>query len=153
MITRSERINHFISFGTAYRLNVPRVAIPVTKLGYAVVGANLLARIGAPMTCRDPAAQAVIYAMLRAVDIDAVVRIGRHVCRYDLIANGQAFDGPILMIRGALDKAVNRALGPTLAAMEDQPNFELMDLPDAGHCANLDQPEKVREIIIAFLNR
>jgi pimeloyl-ACP methyl ester carboxylesterase len=57
------------------------------------------------------------------------------------------------MIRGALDKAVNRALGPTLAAMEVQPNFELLDLPDAGHCANLDRPEKMREIILEFLSR
>lgn len=153
MGTNRGRIKKFISFGTAFSLDAPKMLVPLIQLSYKIMGPEILARLGAPMTCRNAVARAVIYAMLREMDIDAVIRIAGHVGNYDLIAEAMRFDGPMLMIRGARDKSVNHALKPTLAAMRERDNFRMLELADAGHCANLDQPERVRNIILDFLGR
>lgn len=147
-----DRLNRFISFGTAFALDVPKVVVPFMQLGHKIMGLELLARLGAPMTCRGEKGQAVIYEMLRTLDAEAIIHIARHVERYNLTANAQNFDGPMLMIRGDLDKAVNLALKSTLEAMQTRDNFTLVDTKNAGHCANLDQPDNVRNTILDFLN-
>jgi len=147
-----ERLNRFVSFGTAFALDVPKIVVPFMQLGHKIIGSELLARLGAPMTCRGERGQAVIYEMLRTLDMEAVIHIARHVERYNLIENAQKFDRPILMIRGSEDKAVNKALKTDLEIMRAQENFSLVDVQNAGHCANLDQPDIVRRAILDFLN-
>jgi 3-oxoadipate enol-lactonase len=151
MGTDRSRLKRFVSFGTAYALAVPGALAPFTQLGYRVIGREGMARLGARMTCRDAPARAVIHAMLRQIDVDAVRRIAGHAGRYDLTENALRFGGPILMIRGARDVAVNLALAPTLAAMTALPNFSVIDMAGASHCANLDRPAAVREAILKFL--
>lgn len=146
------RLKKFASFGTSYSLRTPKFAVPVLRIIYRLLGRELLARIGAPSTCKSPEARAVIYAMLRRMDVDAILRIMLHIGAYDLIENAYAYSNPILMIRGALDRAVNRALGPTLARMQTRKNFTRVDLDGAGHCANLDRPDVVRQTLLDFLN-
>lgn len=147
-----ERLKKFASFGTTYSLSTPKFTLPVMRVMYGVMGRELLARIGAPATCKSPEARAVIYAMLRRMDMDAVLRITGHIGTYDLIANAAGFSGPILMIKGALDKAVNKALGPTLATMQTCDNFTLIEMGGVGHCANLDNPDLVRQTLLTFLH-
>jgi len=128
--------------------------LPVMGLvmgSYQFINRDLLAGIGGRMTSPDPAARKMVAAMLRDLDPDAVMRIARHLSDYDLSANGLGFDGPMLMIRGARDMAVNRALVPDLPKLEARKNFTLVELADAGHCANLEQPARFREIVMGFL--
>lgn len=145
------RLKKFASFGTAYSLKTPSFTVPLMRFFYRLLGRELLARIGAPSTCKSSEARAIIYAMLRKMDMDATLRLVKHIGAYDLIENGYRFSNPILMIRGALDKAVNRALGPTLKRMQTRENFTRIDLDGVGHCANLDNPELVRETLLDFL--
>lgn len=146
-----ERLRSFTSFGTCYALNLPTALVAFGAAGYRVLGTKVTALVGAPMTCRAPEAQAVIRQMLADVDVDAAIRAGRAVHKYDLIVNALTFQKPMLMIRGELDRAVTSGLGPTLDAMADRSNFRLVELADAGHCANLDQPDAVRRLIEAFV--
>ena len=147
-----ERLNRFISFGTALKLDVPKLVVPFMQLGHRIIGSEMLARLGAPMTCRGEKGQAVIYEMLRTLDAEAVIHIARHVERYDLTANAVKFNRSMLMIRGSEDKAVNMALKTDLEILRTLDNFSLVDMQNAGHCANLDQPDKVRHIILEFLS-
>lgn len=151
MGTDRKRLKKFISFGTSFSLSITPALVPVIQFAYKTIGSRILARLGAPMTCRAPDAQAVIYAMLREMDIDAVTRVAGHLGNYDLIAEAARFGGPMLMIRGARDKSVNQSLKPTLTVMEGLDNFQRLDMADAGHCANLDRPDLVRRTILDFL--
>jgi len=146
-----ERLGRVVTFGTAYSLDVPQLVVPAMRLVHGVMGTRLLARIGAPLTCRGPRGAALVRRMLRDIDPPAVLAAARAVRHYDLIANALGFDRPILMIRGKLDQSVNLALKPTLAAMRGRPGFTLLDLHGAGHCANLDRPHEVRKAILDFL--
>lgn len=146
-----QRLLSFASFGTSYRLGVPHFAVVFSSLFARLVGKDILASILAPMTCREAEGQAVIAAMLKQTDIEAAVAIGREVRSYDLIDNALQFERPILMLKCALDRQVNGALHTTLNAMKAQSNFTLIDVEDAGHCANLDQPEIIRRHVLDFV--
>ncbi len=147
-----KRLKTFTSFGTAYKLNVPQAFIPILKFGSESLGKEVSAQIGARATSSNPKAQAIIYEMLKNVDMWVVINMAKYVRHYDFIPNALQYENPILMIRGLSDFAVNAALKPTLKAMEGRDNFTLIDVKNAGHVANLDQPEKLREIILQFLS-
>jgi pimeloyl-ACP methyl ester carboxylesterase len=144
------RFRSFATFGTSYRLSVPALAPPLLPLLYRVPGRRALAAITAWMTTADPAARTLIAEMIAAFDPQAGHAIVENLRRYDLLANALAFEGPLLLLRGGRDRAVNAALGSTLSAMTGRSNFSRIDLPRAGHCANLDVPDELRTILVEF---
>ena len=151
MGTDRARLNKFISFGTSYRLSVPKIAVNLLLGAHALLGRNLMAKMAGPLTSKNKLGQAIITAMIRQADMDAVGRITRHLGQYDLSAEALSFDGQMLMIQGARDADINRALKKTLPEMLAHANFTRIKLADAGHMANLDQPDTVRHIILDFL--
>lgn len=141
------------TFGTAYRLDLPPWATPLIPLGTKVFGKGLSAWTTAWATSTDPEARRLIAEILAGNDFDCIGAIAHNLARYDLIAEARNFAGPILLLRGGRDGAVNRALGPTLKAMAGRRNFSLVQLAQGGHCANLDATAQWRGALLAFWKR
>ena len=146
-----ERLLSLVTFGTAQTLNVPRWLPFLSELAQRVAGKTLSAKVTAQMTSPHPPVRRLIETILARIDRDAVMRVTRNLVCYDLRSAARCYRGPMLMLRGDKDRAVNAALGPTLANMEGAANFRIVDIAGAGHCANLDQPETVRAEILKFL--
>lgn len=148
---REERFRTLATFGTVYAISLPQIGgHHLLTASRAVLGQNLLASLTARSTSRDPAARALIEAILRDARHDVTAMLAAVLTRYDLIAEAQAATIPILLLRGGRDMAVNTGLGSTLKAMAGRPNFALVELPDGGHCANLDARGTFRAAILGF---
>jgi 3-oxoadipate enol-lactonase len=145
-----QRFKTLITFGTSYRLKLPTFLGPLAPLGYTLFGRALVAWGTAMVTTRHEGARKVIAEMIRQANPQVSKALAETLARYDLIANGTAASLPILLIRGGNDGAFNSALAPTLAAMTPKPNFTRIELPDGGHCANLDATGQWRDIVRAF---
>jgi pimeloyl-ACP methyl ester carboxylesterase len=145
------RFRTFTTFGTAYRLSVPRAGwtIPLT---YRLLGRDLVARMTALGTTRNKDARVLIEKLVRENDPEVGGLLASNLASYDLIANAERATLPILMLRGGRDGAVNAALPPTLAAMRGRANFTLVELPQGGHCANLDARDAWRKALLDFWN-
>jgi 3-oxoadipate enol-lactonase len=137
-------------FGTAFALNLPALVAPVFPLLYAVLGRELLSRITAFNTTRHKQARAVIAAMAKAFDPRVGAAISAHVRRYDLLGNALSYAGPVLILVSGRDHAVNLALRPALKRIGLRPGWTVGDLPEGGHCANLDASEAWRQALAAF---
>jgi 3-oxoadipate enol-lactonase len=137
-------------FGTAFALNLPALVAPVFPLLYAVLGRELLSRITAFNTTHHKPARAVIAAMAKVFDSRVGAAISAHVRRYDLLANALAYAGPVLILVSGRDHAVNLALRPALRRIGPRPGWTVLDLPEGGHCANLDAGEDWRHALTAF---
>ena len=148
--TDPQRLESMATFETAYRLNLPPGATPLIPIGTKIFGKGLSSWAAALGTTSDPTARRLIADILSGNDLTCIGAIAYNLARYDLIAGAQAYAGPILLMRGGRDRAVNRALGPTLAAMAGRPNFALVEIPKGGHCANLDATAQWRETLLAF---
>lgn len=148
--TDGARIASLATFGTAYMLGLPSFLPHMLPLVYGALGPKLTAEITARSTSRNVEAQELIASILESFSPKAGKAVGANVRKYDLIANAQSYEGPILLVRCGLDQAVNLALPKTIEAMRDHPDFTVVDLPEGGHCANLDAPEKLHAILERF---
>lgn len=150
---QGHRFHTLTTFGTAMALNLPRFAAETIPWTYRLMGRGLTARLTALSTTGNPEARAVVARLIAAFDPQTGRRVVREIARYDLLANALGFSGPWLMIRGQRDTQVNAALKTSLPLLLARPNFTLVDMPGAGHCANLDQPQAFRAQLADFLFR
>jgi 3-oxoadipate enol-lactonase len=140
----------FATFGTAFRLDLPRLTPFLLPLPHRLFGRRLAGWGTARMTTQKRAAWPVISAIIEDFDPLVGQAVARHVHRYDLRAEADSFTGPMLMLRGGRDRAVNLALGESLAVVAGKANFTLVDLKEGGHCANLDATEAWRTALLTF---
>lgn len=147
---RAERFRSLATFGTSYRLSLPAFVPQIFPLIYGLFGRGIVSGVTARITTDDVCGRTLVAEMLADFDPHAGQAVAANVRRYDLIDSALSFPGPILMIRGGRDRAVNAALGKTLRAMEGRENFTRVDLKSAAHCANLDAPQEVRQTLVEF---
>ncbi len=145
-----ERFLSLATFGTAYALNLPAAAGPLLVWLYRLFGANLVAQVCALTTTRYRPARPLIATMLKELNPKAAGAITGHVRHYDLTANALAYSGPMLVLVGGRDTAVNLALRPALQRIGTRPNFTIVEISEGGHCANLDATAAFRAALLAF---
>lgn len=148
-----QRFASLALFGTAFALNLPAVVGPVFPLLYGVLGRDLLSRLTAFNTTRHKPARPVIAAMAHAFDPRVGAAISAHVRHYDLRANALNYPGPVLVLVGGRDTAVNLALRPALKQITPRPNWTVTDLPLGGHCSNLDATQAWRSALAEFWSK
>jgi pimeloyl-ACP methyl ester carboxylesterase len=147
------RFRTLATFGTSYRLDVPDFWAPAVPPIQALMGKRLTSWLVAQGTTRNVAARPIIRQLIESFDPQVGLNLSLNLAHYDIIANGVVASLPILMLRGGEDRLVNAALGPTLAAMLPRPNFTLVEVPEGGHCANLDAADQVRRELEGFWGR
>ena len=145
-----KRFRTLATFGTSYKLDVPDFWAPLVPVVQTLMGKRLTGWIVAQGTTKNEAARPIIRRLIEDFDPQVGLHLTRNLAHYDVIANGVAASLPILMLRGGEDRLINRALGPTLAAMTGRPNFTLVEVPEGGHCANLDAADVVRAELERF---
>ncbi len=151
MKSYKHRLSCFASFGTTYSLQTPKLAIWMLPKIYQLLGKRLVAALGALGVSKKSETRDKVRQMFGECDLSTVIKIAVQIGNYDLIKHAVDFDKPILFLRGLADNSIKPTLGPTLTAMQATSHFKLVDLPDAGHCANLDSPEMFRSELLRFL--
>ena len=147
------RARSLITHGTAYQLHVSRFFCEALALFYRLTGPKLLAVLSARTGTAYGHNRTLIREMLSEFPVSVNNHIGRAIRKYDYRNVAAFWPGPILLIRGTLDRVINRHLPRTLAALEAKVNFHLADLEGAGHFTNLDKPREFREIMTHFLEQ
>lgn len=141
------------TFGTPYALSLPRWSAQAIPWAHTLFGRQRYAEMAARGMSRDAAAQRLIASVVERFDPQVGLLTARSLTHFTLIPNALAARLPILMLRGDRDPQVNVVLGPTLRAMRGRPNFTLVNVPEGGHCTNLDATEAVRRELLRFWER
>lgn len=147
-----ERFATLALFGTALALNLPAAGWPFIALDY-VPGRRAVAALTARTTTSNKAARPVVANMLSQYDARATAHIVDHIRRYDLTQAAMDWAGPGLVLVGGRDVAVNKALVAQLPPLRSRPNWNIVDLPQGGHCANLDAGPLWRASLLEFWAR
>lgn len=145
-----QRLASLSLFGTALALNLPVAGWSFIALD-TFPGRRVAAWMTARTTTKDRAGQKIVAAMLNQYDARAAAHIVDHIRRYDLTDAARGWDGPGLVLVGGRDVAVNRALLRQLPVLRDRPNWRIENLPEGGHCANLDATDAWRAALLDFL--
>ena len=145
-----KRFSSLVTFGTAHRLNLPGFAANAIPVLFRMFGSGLTAWSTALGSTSNRAALPLVETMIASHDPEVGRAIASHVRAYDLSDEALSYAGPMLLIRGGRDTAVNQALSKTLSRFTGRPNFTLVDLPKGGHMANLDATDAWRAALLTF---
>ena len=144
-------VSSLCTFGATYYLSFPAIVPWFQYVIARLMGPRRLSELVAKSVTDHEETRAFVRKTYADIDPRLTYTVQKTLRKYDYRRAAVEFVGPILMIRGEKDASINSHLSETLAAMENQPNFELIDLPAAGHFTNLDRPEAFREILLRFL--
>ena len=154
LLRRDEpRLRSLATFGTTFRLNLPRPAPYAILFAHGLFGPKRYARLAARGMSRSPEARRLIARVVEGWDPQVGYLAAQDLIRYDHIPTALGARVPLLLLRGGRDPQVNVVLGRTLAALSGRPGFTLIDIAGAGHCANLDRPDAVRTALARFWQR
>ncbi len=158
MLARApQRLASLTTFGTTAELHASRLLLWSQLSLIRLLGPRGMAWIVRRTASRDKAVAAQVGGMFRIASRDALALITRNIADYDYSALIRRSQLPILLIRGGLDREINARLASTLDAMRRKPGAAIVDLPHAGHFANLEQPmafnERLREFLLSIAPR
>lgn len=148
---RPELLGSLTTFGTTYHLKLGHWRVSLQYLTYRLIGGKRLPEFVANKGTRFEHARPPIRAMFRKFPPDIARQMSENIYRYDYREVATNWNGPIQLIRGDQDKGINAHLKTTLAALEDKSNFRVVDLDEAGHFMNLDNPDGVRNAICEWV--
>lgn len=139
------------TFGTVYDLKFPAIVPAAQFIIGRLLGAERIAKLTAKSVTNCQRTRELVLEIYPDLDIKMVHAAQKTLREYDYLETAKSFAGPILILRGDGDKAINKQLPRTLSALQANENFTVVEVADAGHFTNLDQPELVRHAILDHL--
>ena len=144
-------LSSLTTFGTTPRLHTSRFILWTLLRMERLLGPKGIAWLVSRSASKDKAVRARLKQMYEMVSKDALELTSMNIADYDYMDTIYRHDIPMILIRGGLDKEINKNLGSVLEIMEQKPSFELVEMPNAGHFANLENPSDFNEILGGFL--
>jgi len=144
-------LSSLMTFGTTARLHSSRFTIRTLLAMLRFLGPKGIAWLVGISASKDKAVRARLKQMYKMVSKDALELITMNIADYDYMDTICRHNIPMMLIRGWQDKGINKKLGPVLEIMGNKPYFELVEMPNAGHFANMEKPSDFNEILRRFL--
>lgn len=148
--TDEELIASLTTFGTTAELHTsPTMVWFLTSLT-RILGPKTLGKMAAVST-KDKTVARRISEMFALANKDAIWMTQKNISDYDYTPVLRDRDVPILLIRSQQDTEINANLASTLRALQQNPNFQLRELENVGHFADLEKPEIFNQTLLDFL--
>ncbi|NOR49266.1 MAG: alpha/beta fold hydrolase [Methanosarcinaceae archaeon] len=139
------------TFGTTARLHSSRFTLRSLLTMLRLLGPKGIAWLVGRTASKDKAVRARLKRMYEMVSKDALELIMMDIADYDYMDTICRHNIPMMVIRGWRDSGINKNLDPVLEIMGNKPYFELVEMPNAGHFANMEKPSDFNEILKRFL--
>jgi len=144
-------LSSLTTFGTTPMLHSSSFTTRTLLTMHRFLGPKGIAWLIGISASQDKAVRTRLKPMYEMVSKDALEMITMNIADYDYMDTICRHNIPMMVIRGGLDKWINKNLGPVLEIMEQKPFFELVEIPNAGHFANMENPSDFNEILGGFL--
>ncbi len=115
-----------------------------------VISLNLiptLGKLGGSMVSKTPAVKEKVLQLAKEASKPALKYGHFNVYSFNYLKELAEAEVPVLLIRCEHDMAMNRVLGSTLQVLEDSGKGTVVEMPGAGHFANLDDPAQFNRIL------
>ena len=150
--TRPDLLRSLITCGTAYKFKLSPLVVWARFATYHLLGRRLPRAIARYATTNENM-RPLVEEMYANASRDVMHFIDRQIYVFDRLDIAQAFEGQLIVLRGACDTHINRYLDRSIEVLEHKPNFHVIDLPGVGHFTNLDHPDLFRRGLEDALNR
>ena len=148
--TVPDRLRSLTTFGTTAQLRSSAVLVWTVPSMMRMLGSGATGRLVA-RSATDRDVGRTIAGLMAEADRRAVGFVSQNVATYDYTPMLRESTVPWLLLRGELDRGINRTLASTLDVVDTRDDASLVDLEGAGHFANLEQPRAFDAALQGFL--
>lgn len=138
--SRPNRLGSFTSFGTTGKLNKSGFTIGLIKFTYKLMSMKTIGKFSGSAGISGKS-KSKIREMVSGTQKSTVLNLVPHLGNFDYLEVIKKSQVPAMIIRGDKDKEINKEIGSTIEAFRSRDKFNLVDLEDTGHFANLDNSD------------
>jgi len=144
------RLQSLTTYGTTGELNTSESATKILSFIYKILPVSMIALLAsnAGQTKESKQIIKIMMGKMKKKTLLEIIPVLAQFNYLDVIANSKT---PYMLIKGANDTDINKALPSTLALFAGRSNCKLVDLENVGHFANLDDPERFNSVLLEFL--
>jgi 3-oxoadipate enol-lactonase len=150
--TVPRRLSTLTTFGTTAQLHSGAALLWSVRATLRLLGTTGTGRLVA-RSVADREVGRTIAGLIAEADRRALGFVSRNIATYDYIPMLRESTVPWLLVRGSLDRGVNRTLGSTLQVIDARDDAAVIDLVGAGHFANLERPCAFDDALQRFIDR
>jgi 3-oxoadipate enol-lactonase len=142
-----KRLLSLTTFGTTAELHSPAALRATLTLLARLLGPRGMGWLVSKTASRDRSVARFVGEMMRETSKDALTLLPQNIADYDYTPKLAEHDVPMLLMRSQHDREINKQLHSTLRALEKNSKAKVVELPNAGHYANLDNPEAFSQLL------
>lgn len=150
-----DRLLSLTTFGTTAELHFGPVVVKMLdffkEAFIKLKGYEGFARFSGRASSKIPRVRDEVTTMILAASREAVRYAHMNIGKYNYLDALATVEIPLLLIRAEYDREINKSLRSTTAMLDRLDNAAVIDLPGAGHFANLDQPDRFNLILKKWL--
>jgi 3-oxoadipate enol-lactonase len=149
------RLKTITIFGSAPKMNLPPSVVKIihfidkTMLKIAPI---FYVHILINHASKNEETRKKLKTIVMQNDKNTIVEFRKNLGKYDYIKDIQDCALPLLIIKPQGDKEINRSLVKLEKQFKENPNIHIIELEDAGHIANVDNPKEFNTIVRSFIN-
>jgi len=150
MKVHSDKMLSFTSYGTTAKLKKSDFTVGLMKFTYKLISMNTIGKLSGSAGVNEDS-KTKIFGMMSQAQKSTVLNLVPHLGAFsylEVIKNSKVW---ALIIRGDKDKEINKVLESTIEAFKERGYFNLIDLENTGHFANLDNPDIFNRTLEIFL--
>ncbi|MEN8155025.1 MAG: alpha/beta hydrolase [Acidobacteriota bacterium] len=152
MKAHSGRMKSFTSYGTTAKLTKSGFTIGLMKLTYKLMSMSAIVKLSA-LAGVSKDSKTKIIEMISQVQKSTVLNLVPHLGDFDYLEVIKNSHVKAQIISGDKDKEINKVIKSTIETFIVRGNFNLIDLENSGHFANLDNPDLFNRTLETFLGQ
>lgn len=145
-----ERLLSFTSFGTTATLKKSGFIIGLMKFTYKVMSMKTIAKLSGSVGVNE-SSKTKIVEMMSQTKKTTVLNLIPYLGDFDYLEVIKLTQIKALIIQGDKDKEINKVIVSTVETFKQRCDFNLIDLKNSGHFANLDNPDLFNRTLEQFL--
>lgn len=147
-----ERLLSLVTFGTTAKIKKSKLTVFILKLVYRLMNQKILAKLSAAAGVKNSSKEK-IKEMMQKVNKKTILQLLILLANFNYLPVITTAEIPAMIIKGGKDKEINNVLESTLKSWQNHDIFEVIEIKNAGHFANLDNPEEFNKVLEQFVEK
>jgi 3-oxoadipate enol-lactonase len=146
----ADRLLSLATFGTPYNMTLPSPGVRPFVSWNFTIWRPLIVKTAAALCSPNPTVRKRIEAMAIKANAGVMGAVATALTSYNHIETIASASIPVMLLHCHRDHLLGWGMGRTLRRARQMRKLRFVDLPEGGHCANLDVPEQVRSALLEF---
>ena len=148
--SKPEILKSFATYGTTGQLSTSKFLLKVMSLMYNITSTTTIGNLS-KAAGQTKESKHKIKKIMSEVNKSTLLNIAPKLANFDYLDIIESSGTPSLIIKGEMDRSINKTLKNTIVAFEKRGDFKLFEMKETGHFANLDNPELFNDVLEEYI--